>query len=422
MIKELKLINWKSFEDATLHIDPLTIIIGANASGKSNALDALLFLQRIAFGRSITATIAGDTELTSIRGGIEWVVRKPETSFGLEVLVQDPRQEKTEYRYTIKIAANGVRAELASESLVRMKYRPRSSTPTEHNLYYTKLEDTSAAAIPTYFSIEKQGRGKRLDLNRAYSILSQMETQSFRKEVSEGARLVQENLQRIFILDPIPSHMRNYSPFSDKLKSDGANIAGVLAALPKERKEEVELILTGYLKKMPERDIKRVWTEPVGKFETDAMLYCEEGWPGPREQDIVDARGMSDGTLRYLAIVTALLTREENSLLVVEEVDNGLHPSRAHILVQMLQELGKERNIDVIVTTHNPALLDALGNRMVPFIAVTHRDMSTGASTFTLLEEIEQLPKLMASGTIGRLTTEGKIEAALKVQEEGAGE
>ncbi len=392
MIKELKLINWKSFEDATLHIDPLTIIIGANASGKSNALDALLFLQRIAFGRSITATIAGDTELTGIRGGIEWVVRKPETSFGLEVLVQDPRQEKTEYRYTIKIAANGVRAELASESLMRMKYRPYSSTPTEKKLYYTNLEDTSAAAIPTYFSTGRQGRGKRLDLNRAYSILSQMETQSFRKEVSEGARLVQEHLQRIFILDPIPSHMRNYSPFSDKLKSDGANIAGVLAALPKERKEEVEVTLTSYLKQMPERDIKRVWTEPVGKFETDAMLYCEEGWPGSREQDTVDARGMSDGTLRYLAIVTALLTREENSLLVVEEVDNGLHPSRAHILVQMLHELGNQRNIDVIVTTHNPALLDALGNPMVPFITVAHRDMSTGAAPSPCLKISSNFP------------------------------
>lgn len=421
MIKELKLINWKSFEEATLHIDPLTIIIGANASGKSNALDALLFLQRIAFGRSITAAIAGDTELPSIRGGIEWVVKKPETWFSLEVLVQDPHEEKTEYRYTIEITVNGVRAELASESLVRMEYRPYSS-PNEQKLYYTNLEDTCAAAIPTYFSTGKQGRGKRFDLNRAYCILSQMETQSLRKEVSEGARLVQGHLQRIFILDPIPSHMRNYSPFSDKLKSDGANIAGVLAALPKERKEEVEVILTSYLKQMPERDIKRVWTEPVGKFGTDAMLYCEEGWPGSREQDTVDARGMSDGTLRYLAIVTALLTREEKSLLVVEEVDNGLHPSRAHILVKMLQELGNKRNIDVIVTTHNPALLDAVGNRMVPFITVAHRDMSTGASTFTLLEEIEQLPKLMASGTIGRLTTEGKIEAALQVQERGAGE
>lgn len=258
-----------------------------------------------------------------------------------------------------------------------------------------------------------------MDLNRAYSVLSQMETQKLRKEVSEGARMVQEHLQRILILDPVPSHMRNYSPFSDRLQADGANIAGVLAALPADRKAQVEDILTKYLKQLPERDVTRVWTEPVGKFGTDAMLYCEEHWTEGPPPETIDLRGMSDGTLRFLAIVTALLTREEKSLLVVEEVDNGLHPSRAHILIEMLQDLGKRRKIDVIVTTHNPAILDALGNRMVPFISVAHRDPHTGASTITLLEDLEQLPKLMAGGTLGRLATQGRIEEALRHQAEG---
>jgi len=147
------------------------------------------------------------------------------------------------------------------------------------------------------------------------------------------------------------------------------------------------------------------------------MLYCEEGWEETATHEI-DARGMSDGTLRYLAIVTALLTREPGSLLVIEEVDNGLHPSRAHILVKMLKNLGKERGIDVIVTTHNPALLDAAGARMVPFIIIAHRDDTSGASRLTQLEEVERLPKLMASATLGRLSTEGRIESALK-QEAG---
>ena len=48
MIKEIRLKNWKSFRDAVLPIDPLTILIGANASGKSNAIDALEFLERVA--------------------------------------------------------------------------------------------------------------------------------------------------------------------------------------------------------------------------------------------------------------------------------------------------------------------------------------------------------------------------------------
>ena len=202
-----------------------------------------------------------------------------------------------------------------------------------------------------------------------------------------------------------------------KLLADGSNIAGVLAGLEEERKSKVEDSLTYYLKDLPERDIKRIWTESVGKFKTDAMLYCEEGWENQPTHE-VDARGMSDGTLRYLAIVTALLTREPGSLLVIEEVDNGLHPSRANCLVDMLKTLGQERSIDVLVTTHNPALLDAAGVGMVPFIVVAHRDYATGFSQLTQLEDIEQLPKLLAGGTLGYLTSKGRIEATLKAESE----
>lgn len=122
--------------------------------------------------------------------------------------------------------------------------------------------------------------------------------------------------------------------------------------------------MTDYLKDLPEKDVKRVWAEPVGKFKNDAMLYCEEGWG--RQTQEVDARGMSDGTLRYLAIVTALL--------------------------------------------------DAAGNIMVPFITVVHRDDKSGASILTSLEEIGQLPKLMVGGSLGKLSSEGRIETALKME------
>ena len=169
--------------------------------------------------------------------------------------------------------------------------------------------------------------------------------------------------------------------------------------------------LTSYLKKIPEKDIEKVWTESIGKFNTDAMLYCKESWHGD-EECVVDARGMFDGTLRFLAIVTALLTNETNKLIVVEEVDNGLHPSRAKILINMLKELGNERNIDVLITTHNPALLDAAGISMIPFITVAHRD-DRGQSHLTLFEDIQELPKMISTGNIGELATNGKIESAL---------
>jgi predicted ATPase len=123
---------------------------------------------------------------------------------------------------------------------------------------------------------------------------------------------------------------------------------------------------------------------------------------------------MSDGTLRFLAILTALLTRPSGSLLVIEEIDNGLHPSRASMLLEMLKTIGRERKVDVLATTHNPALLDAMGTEMVPFITVAYRDRETGHSALILLEDIENLPKLLAQGSVGRLSSRGLIEKSLQ--------
>ena len=158
--------------------------------------------------------------------------------------------------------------------------------------------------------------------------------------------------------------MRGYSPLAEELESDARNIAGVIAVVSRER-SGVENTLIKYVSQLPERDIRRVYAETVGKFQADAMLYCEEYWLDQGKLPTVDARGMSDGTLKFLTILTALLTRPPGSLLIVEEVDNGLHASRARLPLDMLREVGLERNVDVLVTTHNPALLDAMGTGMV---------------------------------------------------------
>ena len=143
----------------------------------------------------------------------------------------------------------------------------------------------------------------------------------------------------------------------------------------------------------------------VGLTNTDAMLYCYEDW----NPDVpVDARGMSDGTLRFAAIVVAMLTAKPHSLLIIEEVDNGLHPSRAKELVKVLKEISHDRNIDVLCTTHNPVLINELGNDMIPFVSYVSRD-DMGNSNIQLLEDKDNLAKLMASGTVGDLMIMDRI-------------
>ncbi len=416
MIKELKLMNWKSFTNSTLFIDPITVLIGTNASGKSNTLDALLFLNRISSGIGITEAIVGDSNISSLRGGLEWICKKPESGFSLE-LIFDGLKKTIDYKYFIEIKINGSRAEILNESLIKLEYGPRSKNPIKTtNLYITTNDDSYNHGLAVTFYTGKRGPRERVDFNNSNTVLSQIRMLKLQQKITDGVNVVQEQLRKIFVFDPIPSHMRDFSKFSEKLKADGSNISGVLGGLPKDEKLEVEATLTKYLKGLPERDIKKVWTETVGIFKTDAMLYSREGWSGDSSHE-VDARGMSDGTLRYLAIITALLTREKNSLLVIEEIDNGLHPSRAHILLDMLKELGKKRSIDVLITTHNPALLDSAGISMIPYITLIHRDNNTGSSKHTQLEDLQDLPKLLAQGNIGRLSAKGYFEDSLHREE-----
>lgn len=421
MITSLQLKDWKSFEQATLHVDPVTVLIGANASGKSNALDALLFLNRVASGAMLTAALQGDTRMPPLRGGVEWAARKPGKVFSLNVTIR--AEETTDYEYNVECLVSENRCELVSEQLARVKYRldknnSRKSEVGRIKLYRTDACPEDSPTIVARLYNEKQGTPRQL--GRSNSVLFQLSGQKLRQEIQDGVTTVANALREIFILDPIPSHMRGYALLSDKLEPDASNIAGVIAALSEDKKGEIETTLTRYVSRLPERDIRRVYAETVGKFNTDAMLYCEEHWRDTGDQQTIDARGMSDGTLRFLAILTALLTRPKGSLLVVEEIDNGLHPSRAKLMLEMLTDVGVTRGVDVLVTTHNPALLDAMGMEMVPFIAVAHRDTISGSSVLTLLEDIQNLPKLLAHGPVGKISSEGMIEASLEKQAEEA--
>jgi predicted ATPase len=417
MITTLVLDNWKSYDHSELQIDAITVVIGTNASGKSNALDALALLNRVASGALLSYALQGDSSLSPLRGGVEWAARRPSNSFRVGVVCR-ALDGMTEFHYMLGCEVSKERCDVVSEELTRYRFRAgkngRRVATGQVRLLWT---DACEARSPTIVVRVYNGKsGTKRDLTRGQPALFQLHGQKLPQDTDEGLNEVIGALRGIFVLDPIPSHMRIYSPLADKLDSDARNIAGVIAAMPPAQQKDIEAVLSKYASKLPERDIKRVYAETVGKFGSDAMLYSEEEWGGSGTPPTVDARGMSDGTLRFLAILTALLTRPRGSLLVIEEVDNGLHPSRASMLLEMLQDVGRERGVDVLATTHNPALLDAMGPKMLPFITVAHRDPAKGHSVLTPLEDLKDLPRLLAQGSIGRLSSRGLIERSLHHQ------
>lgn len=78
VLKEIRFINWKSFKDSKIYIDPLNVLIGTYASGKSNIIDGIAFLNSAIQGRNLQGALDGESALLldvnvgAIRGGAEY--------------------------------------------------------------------------------------------------------------------------------------------------------------------------------------------------------------------------------------------------------------------------------------------------------------------------------------------------------------
>ena len=393
MITEIYLHNWKSFDHATLLIDQITFLTGTNASGKSNIVDALLFFSRLSNGDRLADVCK------SIRGGIDQVIRR---GCDKAELVITFKTNGNKYRYRLSFSVDNAEAYVNYESL-----EIASRSDTWRNLFDTDNINPgdNSSQITARFDKDRPGPRKGINLRRDVTVLSQVFGQNVLKIIKDGAKSALDTFASIFVLDPTPARMRDFVQLSETLNSDGSNLAGVIAALPEEEAENFERRLTGYVSKLPEKDIRKIWTERVGRFKDTAMLYCREDWGTGEFPMEVDARSMSDGTLRFIAIIVALLTRPADSLIVIEEIDNGLHPSRAGELVSALSDIASRRDFDVLCTTHNPVLIDALGSEILNSVSCVTREGHDGTTTVFRLTERPDYLKQLAQYTPGGMMT-----------------
>ncbi|MFM6401961.1 AAA family ATPase, partial [Planktothrix sp.] len=258
MLKQINLKNWKSFKDATLYIDPITILIGTNSSGKSNIIDALDFLSRIPEAKSLESALIGDSHTPGIRGGLEWVVRKPETQFTLEAVISgEDEQVEVDCLYSITTEIEP-KIQLINEFIKLLKSNENNGI--NHSLENTVCRIVSISKSPS--GEIKKARVKYIlpAFNKLFPrhqfLLMNQTRLPFYNSYSLKATICSYNttievLRKIFIINPIPQNMRNYSPLSQTLEQDGSNLAGVLAALPEPEKEKIEQTLLNYLSQLP---------------------------------------------------------------------------------------------------------------------------------------------------------------------------
>jgi predicted ATPase len=143
-----------------------------------------------------------------------------------------------------------------------------------------------------------------------------------------------------------------------------------------------------------------------------------------REEDgrEVTAYSASDGTLRFLAVLAALLGPEPAQLYFFEELENGLHPARLHLLIDLIERRVARGDMQIVATTHSPQLLRLLNPRSRANASLIYR---LADQTEAKIQRLGALPdealRVIEQKDVGGLLASGWFEniASFMVNGEG---
>ncbi|MFJ5310002.1 AAA family ATPase [Streptomyces sp. NPDC088350] len=429
-LEEVHLTSFKSFTNQRLPLRDLTVLIGRNGSGKSNALDALMVLSRLALGEPLREALDGPRSggEEPIRGGAEGCAPLGESGFRLGCRVRSGEEVfGLDVEIEVSPGLRIVREELTAAEGVRYAGR-RLAAGRPLLVGDAPSNRRSSLAEVGYFN------GKRdLDQSTSFAadrlLISQVPvrlpvTSGATGLVHRAAQAVLAVLRETFLLDPVPHLMRQYVNARDtELRRSADNLSAAVAGLRRTDPVAFER-LTELVAGMPEYPVRRV--DSVGTELGDVQLVLRESGFHGADHD-VPARLLSDGMLRFLAFGTALLSAPvsdgDDELLsarrhlVIEEIENGLYPTQAARVLSLMKEESQRRSIDVLFTTHSPALLNSLTAQDHSGVVVCSRDPQSGESRLTRLTDLPGYVDLLAAGDLGDAVTKGRLPDAVRPRE-----
>ncbi|NBB80454.1 MAG: AAA family ATPase [Verrucomicrobia bacterium] len=409
MLEELNIKNFKSYREATLPLGPLTLLIGANASGKSNAIEAIRFLNWLAKGSRLD-DIEKDVQKgdSIVRGQSSDLFRSTNESFCLGTLLSGAPGKWNDFEVSIGRPFENLvlTGESVSKEKEKVPLYQIDSQPSEHS-----------DEVSVLYNNFKRGKNKpHIPCSCRQAIFYQLETpgrfgkdhKESQKTIPDVTRFIRETLRGTLFLDPRPAGMRDWAYPEDEIDESGKNVSGVLHKIIKKQGRHEEVL--NFIRSLPEQDITNISFLKTERGEV--MVQLEETFGKNRRP--IDAPLLSDGSLRVLSIAAALLSAKEGTLVIIEEIDNGVHPSRAKTLIEQVEKVAKERNLRVLLSTHNPALLNAVPVSALADVVCCYRDPDMGDSKLVKLGDLDRYPELVAQGPLGDLVTSQILDRFLK--------
>ncbi len=386
MLKRVQIRGYKSLVDVEVSLQRLSVLFGPNAAGKSNFLDALQLLSRIATGRTLKEAFEPPCRgkplevFTFGAKGVSSLVERESASFTIEVDVElsdgivaavnqqiremKSRKEEDDHadesgngttkpqsfvrerhlRYRIEVeilprtgilrVADEYLAPLNSKGQVNKKRKPFLENMSKrrlhlrmerqaHPIYYDQGLDHAVLSLPLY--------------PPHYPHLVAM-----RQELSRYFFFYFEPRERMRAPNPV-KEVRHIGVMGEEL----AAYLNTLKALDEKQFQAVEKAL-------------RMIVPSVTGIEVDVNQLGEvDLWLREGEMR-VPARVVSEGTLRVLGLLALSGVKDPPAMVAFEEPENGIHPRRIQMIADLLKTRAQTGDTQIIVTTHSPILPDLI--------------------------------------------------------------
>lgn len=367
IIKKISLCNWKNFQDCEVSLSQRTFIVGSNASGKSNLLDALRFL------RDISKQAGGLQTAVEERGGITKIrslAARQRTNVSITVEVGEAENESPEWIYhldfshvgggirknQVKINTETVYSGMKADYIIKRNIQ--DADEDEETLKYTHLEQATA-------------------------------NKNFRELVAF--------FQDIEYLNIIPQMVRESSSvIYSGTREDyyGRNFLEKLAKMNERTRNSYFKKINEFLKiAVPQLKELTFVKDEVGVPHLEAR-YVHWRAQGSKQQEMQ----FSDGTLRLIGFLFVLI--DNNGVVLLEEPEINLHSGIVAQLPEFIAKVqrSKKEARQIIITTHSYDMLSNQGISPNEVILLENTPEGTSAKKVTDIEDI--LPIVQAGLSI----------------------
>ena len=308
MIETITVKNFKSITDMTLSLGNVNVFIGANGSGKSNILEAIAM---------VAAERSAQIEVNSmIQKGIR--IAKPDLM--ISSFYGQPSNN------TINVNISGTEGE-------RIKYAVTNLTPED--IYSTWNAPWSTGA-------------------RRGNI----------KEAVKKTDKLKEYLSKYLIYSLSINALRGLT--SDSLQYplglNGEGLDVLLNNIPKEEIMQIKESAKDYISWIEDiffdnEEIYKMQGYKLGRSKSN--LYFRDKFM-QKKNNLFSAENANEGALELLFYLTLFISRKTPDFFAIDNIENGLNPRLCRFLMKKICELAVKNGKQVLITTHNPAILDGL--------------------------------------------------------------